>query len=245
MLNMKARSKKHLLALGCMAGLALSQTAGALTYTYSFNLIGSPPYESDLSGQLFVDVSAASWTIGAVNHSGVLFNFRNAGPINSAIKEVYFDDGSLLGLAGLIDKDQNFLGAYGHQDVDFTAVADANNFPEGNTVSPPFVTSAGFSAKADAPSGAFKNGVDPKEYLGVVFELLAGKTLQDVIKSLDGEIVDAQGAPALRIGLHIGSIAPGGGSDSYINNGRVPDGGTTMLLLGMSVLGLGYLSRRS
>ena len=50
----------------------------------------------------------------------MLFEFFNAGPAHSSITDVYFDDGTLLGIAGLIDADDGTLGPMADPDVDFS-----------------------------------------------------------------------------------------------------------------------------
>ena len=56
-----------------------------------------------------------------VVYNQVLFTFANSGPEASSITDVYFDDGALLGLAGLIDADDGTGGLAG---VDYTQYAD-------------------------------------------------------------------------------------------------------------------------
>lgn len=155
----------------------------------------------------------------------VLFSFSNAGPAASSITDVYFDDGTLLGIAGLIDADDDALGSFGDSGVDFSQNASPPDLPGGNTVG--FQTTAGFLADSDPP--AQPSGVNPLETLGVVFDLQFGGTFADIVSELaTGE---------LRIGIHVQGFATGG-SESFVNL-PVPEPGTAALLgLGLGLLGL-------
>ena len=67
--------------------------------------------------QLGVDVTSFGIGTGVGGVDQVLFTFTNTGADMSTISEIYFDDGSLLGLAGLIDADDGIGGDAG---VDFS-----------------------------------------------------------------------------------------------------------------------------
>jgi hypothetical protein len=140
----------------------------------------------------------------------VLFTFRNLGPNASSITDVYFDDGTLLGIAALIDADQNS----GDPDVDFSQGASPPDLPAGNNCpGGAFQTTAGFTADSDPPMTQ-QNGVNPNESLGVIFNLQAGKTFNDVLIDLS--------TGALRIGIHVQGYASGG-SESFVNNPLTPE----------------------
>ena len=149
----------------------------------------------------------------------VQFDFTNVGPALSSIADVYFDDGTLLGIAALIDADDNG----GDAGVDFTQGASPGNLPGGGVVS--FVATAGFTADSDPP--VQPNGVNPGEMLGIVFDLQAGGTFADVL----AELADGR----LRIGLHVQGFGDGG-SDSFVNN-PIPEPSVVMLMgMGLAAL---------
>jgi hypothetical protein len=162
--------------------------------------------------QLTVDVSEPL--------AGVIrFQLANAGPARSSITDVYFQNGPLRTLSVILDT----AGS-----VEFSQFASPPELPGGHALSPPFVTSRGFSADSDGPVQAM--GVNPGESLGILFPLQAGKGFADVLSAL--------GDQSLRIGIHVQGFASGG-SESFVNLaprlGTVPEpgglGGLALLAL--------------
>lgn len=189
-----------------------SSMALALPY-YFDNITNNSGIASDIADQLYVDVVDSG--AGTVS-----FVFYNTGPIASSITDIYFDDGSLLGITAIV----NSTGTA------FSSPADPADLPGGGTVG--FVTTAGFSADSDPPVSA--NGVNPGELVTIVFNLQSGMTFANVLADL------ASGN--LMIGLHVQSIGTSGDSDSFVNDGDgngtpVPEPGT-LLLLGSGLIGL-------
>jgi hypothetical protein len=137
----------------------------------------------------------------------VRFHFRNAGPEASVISEIYFDDGSLLGLSAVIDG----------PGVDFEPDASPPDLPGGQEAIPPFQVTEGFLAEA-VPSPA-ANGAGPMEWVKIDFSLQAGREFGDVIQDLT--------TGDLRIGIHVIGFAYGG-SESFINP-PIPEPGTALL----------------
>lgn len=191
--------------LGLSAALLLSATPSAAA-TLGFGCISnnSPANCTIAEAQLAVDVTDAGG-------GQVLFTFTNLGPAASSITDVYFDDGSLLAIA-LVN---NVPG------VDFSQLASPSNLPAGNMASPPFETTAGFSADSNPPTQP--NGVNPGETLSIHFTLQGIQTYSDVLAELsDGR---------LRIGIHVQGFADGG-SESLVN---VPEP-ASIALLGLAAL---------
>ena len=199
---------------------ALGATAGgaAADMTLGFFNITNNVAGNALIGeqQLFVDVSDPGG-------GQVLFTFRNEGPAASSITDVYFDDGSLLGIAAIDNSDPG---------VEFSQWATPPNLPGGNGMVPKFQTTAGFSADSDPP--VQPNGVNPGEDLGILFDLKKhpAATFADVIDELT--------SGALRIGIHVQGFG-GGGSESFVN---VPVPVPGALVLGAMGLGLVACVRR-
>lgn len=135
----------------------------------------------------------------------VEFVFSNIGPELSSITDIYFDDGTLLGIASI----QNTFGL-----VEFSQYATPPDLPGGNNLTPSFETTAGFSADSNPPAQPL--GVNPGETLGITFDLMTGGLFDDVITELaSGE---------LRIGIHVQGYASGG-SEAFVNDGIFDPGG--------------------
>lgn len=169
--------------------MALPAYAATTLQFYSITNNNAPNSTAG-ANQLFVEVSDPA---GANN---VLFRFGNLGPIASSITDVYFDDGTLLAIAGIT----NGTG------VSFSQGAAPPNLPGANNATPPFNVTAGFSADSNPPVS--QNGVNPGENLSVLFSLQSGQEYATVITSLQ--------TGALRVGMHVQSF-PNGGSESFVN----------------------------
>jgi hypothetical protein len=171
--------------------------------TYSFvNITNNNAGDAAIGeAQLFVELFDLGTQIN--------FAFTNIGPDASSITDVYFDNGILLGIGSIIITPTL---------VEFSQLATPSNLPGGNTVIPPFVTTAGFSADSDPPVQPL--GVNPGESLGIIFDLQGGGTFNDVIDEL------ASGD--LRIGIHVQGFSSRG-SESFINNGIVDGDGNGVI----------------
>ena len=196
--------------LGFVCCLSLVVLAPALQadsiYPYSFEIFtnnGSFADSADLN--LYVEVSDAG-----ANRAD--FTFYNDSLIESCIEGIYFDDGTLLGIADINSS----------PGVSFSLSAKPRNLPGGNTLEPPFVTTVEFSIDSDPPVS--KNGVNPAEWLRITFDLKKNGLFQDVLDELNNG--------TLRVGTHIIGLSDGS-SESAINH--VPEPAT------IALLGLGSL----
>lgn len=189
--------------------------------TYSFDCITNNNSADGAIGE--AQMSMEVWSVA--NPNQVLFKFLNSGPEASAIARIYFDDGALLGIADIVDSPP---------EVSFSQYASPPNLPGGEMVG--FKVTRGFLADADNPPP--KNGVNPDQSVGILFDLKADKTYGDVISALALGWAEGSVEGALRVGIHVIDFA-GGGSESFVNNGVVPAPAAALLVpLGLGLIGL-------
>ena len=204
---------------------ALATSASAIPYSFmsitgNDSSSGGNPTNPEIGeAQLSVNVTDAG--------SGqVLFLFTNTGPDASSITDIYFDDGSLLGIAFIDD---------GNAGVDFEFGAVPAHLPGGLTLPTPFDALAAFNTSSVSPPQP--NGVNPGEWLGIAFSLQSGMTFSDVLAELDDG--------SLRIGLKVGGFADGG-SESFVNLPQpVPEPSTALSLCMFGLVGLAFARHRS
>lgn len=191
---------------------------------YSFTRITNNA-ANNVASQLQLEVSDIGG--GQVN-----FTIRNLGPTASSIAQIYFDDGTLLGIASII----NGSG------TDFSQGANPSDLPGGNTLSPPFVATQTFNTSADNPAPA--KGINPGENVQIIFNLQPGTTFADTIAALNRGDDGIAGTHDLRVGLHVISI--GTQSDSFVTgSGNPVPAPPSVLMLGMGALCLGFGQIRS
>jgi len=212
--------------------VAIAAPSQASTITYGFDEITANS-AINVETQLFVQVTDE--TVGLLPGQ-VDFIFTNTGLLASSITDIYFDDGSLLSIASIT----NGGG------TNFSEGASPGTLPGGNSIGFSNVApEAYFTSDSNPPTEP--NGVNPGETLTIRFNLIDLQDWDDVVAALNlglanpGEDV----VGGLRIGLHVQGLSDGK-SESYVNGPptSVPDGGTTLSLLGGALLGLGLLRRK-
>lgn len=161
----------------------------------------------------------------------VSFKFTNNSNYSS-LTDVYFDSGPLASIFSITSS----------AGVSFSQGSAPPNLPGGNLITPAFDGSA-LTADADSPPS--KNGVQNSdatgEQLTVTFNLLSGKTWNDIVTSLalPGFPVESPANSWLRVGVHVQSFQSGN-SASFINNPvtPVPEPETyALMLVGLALVG--------
>jgi hypothetical protein len=192
-----------------LASAGLGSAAHADTFT--FDCISNNNAPNCQAGELQLGVEVVAGPAGQAQ-----FIFRNTGSSAASITDIYFDNGTLLGIASVT----NGAG------VDFSQGASPGNLPGGNSMYPAFQATAGFTADSNPPTQS--NGVNPGETVSIFFTLQSGGAFADVIRELYSR--------EIRIGVHVQGFA-NGGSESFVNLAAVPVPAAAWLL----VSGLGLL----
>lgn len=206
-----------------LGGVLCAATSAALANTYNFSCItnNSPSDCAIAEAQASVDVVD-------LGNNQVEFVFSVAAGETFSIAEIYFYDGTLLGIASIND---NPAGG-----VDYYEQTGGSMKLPGTGFGP----TKAFAA-VDAANPAPANGVNPGEQVGIVFDLLAGMDYGDVINALALPYSPGAGNGALMIGFHATAFASGG-SESLTTLVPVP---AALWLFGSSLLGLGAFKYRS
>jgi hypothetical protein len=227
--------KLTLIVIAALLAVGKIPTPVDAAVTYDFYYMTDRDFIGSNAGvaqnQFFVDVEP--FGLGQV-----AFTFRNEGPQDSSINEIYFYDGSLFGIAGLWDADDAVGGLFGDSGVNFSQGVNPQNLPRIEDLK----LTAGFVESSSPNPFIEHKGIDYGEWLGIVFDLRPGMTCQNVIDELAlGKIV---------ISLHVQGFGYGGsgdlsgGGDTYINNSRPIPAPGAILLGGIGVVLIGWLRRR-
>jgi len=196
------------------AGLLLAGTTSVNAFDWvNITQNGNP----DISSQIQMTVSQQAG--GEVD-----FSFRNSGSVNSVITTVYFNYGSLF--SGHLSQDgANWIAS--SPGVSF-ADAGTANFPGGNSLTPKFVTDQAVGAVAPPPQNGIQNSTAASGY-----DSLTVKFQMDGSSPTFAQLIDDLNAGTFQVGLHVQSIGPNEGSDSYVT-APVPE--PTTVLAGLFLL---------
>jgi hypothetical protein len=196
-------------------------------------LFGFTPITSNSDGSVAQQLSLAV-TGGGGMASFTFYNNLAPGlvvgsPLPSSITLAYFDDRTAPTLL------TNLTGILEPGGVSFAPVL-SGTLPGGNSLLDNFTFS--FGAEATSAGGVQNNGVNPGEYLTLIFSTPTTVSLADLVAALNagaGDVPDA--TDTLRIGIHVQGIGTASYSDAFVLTPLSPVPVPGAVLLG--VLGLG------
>jgi len=223
---MKSRIKfGSLLAISLMVLFCQVLSAGTL-YETEINLFtdndngdGAMGYLNNPDAKFRMEISNGGPT--------VTFTFFNESNLDCSITNIYFDDGTLLGISGVT----NGPG------VEYDYPSKKENFPAGNELTPAFETTENFSAAPEPPPAT--NGIDDGLYEGSPEWLQIHYDLQ-YLESEErwgnlGDVISELRSGELRVGIHVQSF-PDGSSQSGVNSPDVVPEPASICALGMGAL---------
>lgn len=195
------------IALAVVAAARASPQVQADSVTYGFmNITNNNPADAATAGQYSLTVSDTSIVSGMLPGNQIAFLFENAGPEASSIARAYVH-GPNGPLASLITVNSG-------PGVDFSSGGSPPSLPGGNGFGfPTGMPGTTFRATSNPPSQP--NGVNPGEWVELVFTLQAGQTFDDVISALNLGISNPFHSDALLVGIHVIGF-DSGGSESFV-----------------------------
>lgn len=167
-------SKVFLVSVSIIIAISFSASATM----FPLQIFNNPGYIGDPNFNIYIDVAA-------VGTDKISFEIHNQSSLSSTITEILFDDGAwLAGISSLTEG----------TGTNFQYPAGEEILPGWNLLSPVFVTTAGLSADRVA-AGGVGNGIDPGEYIAIVFNLQPEISFADAVMAIQND--------ELRVGIHI------------------------------------------
>ncbi len=189
-----------------LAVLALN----TLTYAniiYNFDIFNNPTYEND--PRLNFTITLSDEGLNSHGRQKVGFTFNNNSTTTSSITDIYFDS-----RPGDSTLNFNYVSIIEGPGVNFSKNANPKSLPGGEELNPKFDKTPEYSADSDSPVS--HNGINPDEWLMLIFTLDYNKTIDDVIL----EIANGGSSylQSLRVGIHIQSLPHDCYDDDYYDD---------------------------
>jgi hypothetical protein len=182
----------------CIFVLLAVLILNTLTYAniiYDFHIFNNQKYENDPGLNFTLTITNEGFWCGKQR---VGFRFDNNSAISSSITDIYFDARPDTGSSLLL----NNISIIEGPDVFFSKSASPTTLPGGGMLTPRFDRTPEYSADSDSPISP--NGINPNEWLKLIFTLKYNRTIDDVIAEIaaGGSCTENN----LRVGIHIQSL---------------------------------------
>jgi len=186
------REKAWAVVLAAMILSLPGTVSGAISYSFDI-FTDNGLYNDDPGVKLVAEVS------GGFEQAS--FKFYNNSTVDCVIANIYFEDGSLLGLDTIVNGPNTL----------FINGGTPKNMPSANTLSPAFNATREFTTSADNPmpqNGISNVTVPAKKWLQLNFSLMNNKSIQDVYNELN--------SGTLRVGAHVIAFADGSSESAIL-----------------------------